>query len=192
MKRLFLILFLGTPLLACLPAQAQAPKLDVVVKDAELDHVKVFEVAATIEVKAAPAAVWRILTAYERMPEFVPDLESAKVLERSGNELTVEQFGTAHFLFLSHAIHLVVRVTEQPMTAIDITLVSGDMKHYACRWELWPVPDTGGTRVVYRGKLMPSFYVPGMLGAHLVHKDVTRMMAGLLTRLERPDEAGAR
>ena len=58
------------------------------------------------------------------------------------------QFGTARFLFMSRSIHLIVRATEQPMSSIDIDLISGDMKHYESRWELVPVPETGGTKVL--------------------------------------------
>jgi hypothetical protein len=35
------------------------------------------------------------------------------------------------------------------MSSIDISLISGDMKHYESRWELVPVPETGGTSIVY-------------------------------------------
>ena len=136
---------------------------------------------------AAPAAVWKILTNYERMPEFVPDLKTTKVLSRSGNRAVIEQYGTARFLFLRRAIQLVVQATEEPISAIDINLVSGDMKVYNCRWELVPT-ETGGTRILYTGKLVPKFYVPGMLGANIIRSDIERMMHAVLERLEKPPE----
>ena len=70
------------------------------------------------------------------------------------------------------------------MTSIDITLVSGDMKHYESRWELYPMPETGGTRIVYRGRLMPNFYVPGILGSTMIRSDIERMMRAVLTRID--------
>jgi len=75
------------------------------------------------------------------------------------------------------------------MSSIDIALVSGDMKHYESHWELIPVPETGGTRVVYSGRLMPNFYVPGILGAKMVRGDIERMMGAVLARLDRREEA---
>ena len=143
-----------------------------------------YEVDASGTVQAPLASVWKILTAYERMPEFVPDLASCKVLTRDGNKVIVEQFGTARFLFMTKAIHLIVRATETPMSSIDISLISGDMKHYESRWELYPVPATGGTRIVYRGRLIPSFYVPGMLGPAMIRSDIKRMMVAVLARLD--------
>ncbi|NRR33159.1 SRPBCC family protein [Oxalobacteraceae bacterium] len=183
--RFFLFLLIGV----CVPVLAQSPKaelprLEVSVKRVELDALHMFEVDAVGSVQAAPATVWRILTNYEKMSEFVPDLSACKVLGRNGNEVTIEQFGTARFLFMSKSIHLIVRATEQPQTSIDIALVSGDMKHYESRWELIPIPETGGTRVVYSGRLIPNFYVPGLLGANIIRSDVERMMAAVLTRLD--------
>lgn len=183
--RFFLFLLIG----AIAPAMAQAPKLElpkleVSVNRVELDDRHMFEVNATGTVLASPPVVWRILTGYERMSEFVPDMESCKVLARNGNEVVIEQQGVARFLFMTKSIHLVVRATEQPISSIDIALVSGDMKHYESHWELVPVPETGGTRVVYSGRLIPNFYVPGMLGAKIIRNDIERMMAAVLTRLD--------
>ncbi|MDC8757706.1 SRPBCC family protein [Janthinobacterium fluminis] len=185
MKRIFLFL-----LLSCAgAAQAQAPKLempklDVAVRRVELDALHMYEVEASGTVQASPAAVWRVLTTYDRMNEFVPDLASCRVLSRNGNEVIVEQFGTARFLFMSRSIHLIVRATENPPSSIDIALISGDMKHYEARWELVPVAETGGTRVHYSGKLIPNFYVPGILGTQIIRGDIERMMGAVLARLE--------
>ncbi|MFA9218067.1 MAG: SRPBCC family protein [Sphingomonadaceae bacterium] len=185
MMRFLLLLLIGVTA----PVMAQAPKLDlpkleVSVNRVELDTLHMFEVNATGTVAAPPATVWRILTTYERMSEFVPDMESCKVLSRNGNEVIIEQFGVARFLFVSKSIHLIVRATEQPMTAIDIALISGDMKHYESHWELVPVPETGGTKVVYSGRLIPNFYVPGLVGAKIIRHDIERMMGAVLTRLD--------
>ncbi|GGC10175.1 hypothetical protein GCM10011572_34650 [Pseudoduganella buxea] len=161
------------------------PKLQVSVKRVTQDALQMFEVDATGTVQASLPTVWRILTGYDRMEEFVPDLVSCRVLSRNGNEVIIEQFGTARFLFMSRSIHLIVRATEQPMSSIDIDLISGDMKHYESRWELVPVPETGGTKVLYTGRMMPNFYVPGILGTNIIRGDIERMMGAVLARLDR-------
>ena len=183
---MFARLLLCCLLFSTVPAAAQPGKLEVAVKRVAAGDLHVFEVVSTGEVSAAPAAVWKILTNYERMPDFVPDLKTTKVLSRSGNRVVLEQYGVARFLFLSRAIQLVVQATEEPMTAIDIALVSGDMKVYNCRWELVPT-EAGGTRILYTGKLVPKFYVPGMLGSTIIRADIERMMQAVLARLERPE-----
>ena len=173
------------PIFFALPAWAQQTPLEVNVKRVDVDGHNQFQVAASGTVQAAPAVVWKILTNYERHPEFVPDLLQAKVLSRNGNKVVLEQLGQARFLFFHRDIHLIVNIQEEPMSLIDIDLVEGDMKQYQCRWELTPLPD-GGTRISYSGKLVPKFYVPGLLGANLIRSDIERMMAAVLARIDQP------
>ncbi|MES2316871.1 MAG: SRPBCC family protein [Pseudomonadota bacterium] len=179
-------LFLSSLLVFSFPAMAQPVKPEVTVKRVDGEAGQVFEVNASGSVKASPAAVWKVLTNYEGMPEFVPDLEKTKVISRTGNRAIIEQSGVARFLFLSRTIHLVVQVAEEPITSIDISLVTGDMKVYSCRWEMSALPD-GGTKIAYSGKLVPKFYVPGMLGSNIIRRDIERMMVAVLQRLDQPE-----
>jgi ribosome-associated toxin RatA of RatAB toxin-antitoxin module len=185
MKPVLLLLMIGS----ALPALAQSQRLEVAVKRINAGAQHGFEVSASGAAQASPAAVWKILTAYERMPDFVPNMASSRVLDREDNEAIVEQIGSARFLFIRKPIHLVVRVTEVPLTNIDIALVSGNMKHYEAHWELIPLPETegapGGTRILYRGKIVPDFYVPGLVGASVIGDDVRHMMEAVLARLDR-------
>lgn len=183
---MFARLFLVSLLVFSGFAMAQPPAPDVVVKRVNTDGEQVFEVVASGSVKAAPEAVWKVLTNYESMPDYVPDLKKTKVLSRTGNRVIIEQSGVARFLFLSRTIHLVVQAHEEPTTTIEISLVTGDMKVYNCRWQLAALPD-GGTRIDYSGKMVPKFYVPGMLGSNIIRRDIERMMSAVLARLERPD-----
>lgn len=169
-------------LLAC-AAPGAAANPEVTAKRAEVAGEAVFEVVASVTVRASPASVWKVLTDYERMPEFVPDLEMTRVLSRSGNRAVLEQGGRVRFMFLSRAVNLTVQVQEDPMSSIAITLVSGDMKTYDCHWQLVPLPD-GGTRVDYSGRMVPRFYVPAILGSGLMRRDVTRMMQAVQHRLD--------
>lgn len=182
----FLLLGVTAPVMAQAP-KLELPKLEVSVNRVDHDGQHMYEVDATGTVAAPLPKVWRILTGYDRMAEFVPEMESSKVLSRNGGEVIIEQFGVARFLFMSRTIHLIVRAVEQPMSSIDISLISGDMKHYEARWELVPVPETGGTKIIYHGKLLPNFYVPSLLGSKMVRNDIERMMNAVLARLDRRD-----
>jgi len=117
MTRFFLFLLFSVswaPLGQAQTARPELPKLEVSVNRIEIDGQKMYEVDATGTVAAPLPKVWKTLTNYERMADFVPDMESSKVLSRNGNEVVIEQFGVARFLFMTRAIHLIVRATEQP------------------------------------------------------------------------------
>jgi ribosome-associated toxin RatA of RatAB toxin-antitoxin module len=162
--------------------QLSNPTLEVVVTRVKHDDNTFYEVDASATVQAPLTSVWKILTDYERMSEFVPDLTSVRIVSRIGNQVVIEQFGNARFLFLSRPIHLLVNVTETPMSVIDIALLSGDMHHYEAHWKL--VPSSDGLRIVYRGQLAPNFYVPALFGVAMVRGDIRRMMQAVLARLD--------
>jgi ribosome-associated toxin RatA of RatAB toxin-antitoxin module len=170
-------------------AQPAAPTFEVnVERVAGTDSAhggKVYRIAASGTVTAAPSVAWRTLTDYDHLADFVPDLQSARVLSRDGDKVVVEQLGTARFLFFSQPIHLVVRVHEQAPDRIDIGLVEGDMKVYRAGWTLVPLAGDGGTKVVYNAVIEPDFFVPAMVGTRLVKSDIGRMMAAVLARIER-------
>ena len=144
-----------------------------------------FEIQVSGFVRATPQQTWAVLTDYARLPEFVPDLLSSKLLSHSDTETIVEQQGRAGFLFMRQAIHVVVRVTEQPFSTLDVALLSGNMKHYTSHWALTPLTPGGGTRIDYRGTLEPDFYVPLLLGRALVQFNVQNMLAAVIAEIER-------
>ncbi|WP_035625288.1 SRPBCC family protein [Herminiimonas sp. CN] len=144
-----------------------------------------FEIQAQGLIRATPQQTWAVLTDYGRLSEFVPGLLSSKLLSRRGNEVVIEQQGSIGFVFVRQAIHLVVRVTEQPFSRLDVALLAGDMRHYASRWELAASPLDGGTRIAYRGSLEPDFFVPLLLGRAIVQADVQKMLAAVVAEVER-------
>ncbi|MFC4929940.1 SRPBCC family protein [Massilia sp. GCM10023247] len=191
--RLSHLLLLGCALSAwgTAPAAAQpgAPRFELNVErvvGAEGD--KVYRIASSGTVAAAPALVWRILTDYEHLADYLPNLTSTRVVSRDGDTVILEQLGTARFLFFSQPIRIVVQVRERAPDRIDVSLVEGDMKVYRARWELIPVTGTSGTRLVYNATIVPKFGVPGIVGTNAVRKDIARMMAAVLLRLDRQDQ----
>jgi ribosome-associated toxin RatA of RatAB toxin-antitoxin module len=172
------------------PAAAQpgAPRFELnVERAAGADDDQVYQITSSGTVAATPAVVWRILTDYEHLADYLPNLKSARVVSRSGDTVIVEQLGTARFLFFTQRIRLVVQVRERAPDQIDISLVDGDMKVYRATWRLSPVAGATGTRVVYHANIVPKFDVPGIVGTKVVRNDIARMMAAVLLRLDRQE-----
>lgn len=151
------------------------------------------EAAAGIEVRAkgfacaTPQRAWQVLTDYERLAEFVPNLTSSTLISRNGREAVVEQYGSGGFLFITQEIHLVLRVREQPFSAIDITRIAGNMKRYDAQWILIPARENrcDGTRIAYSAILQPDFFLPPFVGPALVQADVEKMLQAVLAEIER-------
>jgi len=161
-------------------------RVQVMVKRTHQDGNAVFNVQADGYTHASPQRAWQVLTDYERLPEFVPNLQASKLVSRDGDGIVLEQQSRAGFLFVKQDIHLVLRVTEHPFSAIDITLVSGDMRQYAGRWEIAPVRVNGndGTRIRYVGQMEPDFLVPPLVGNAFIAHDVKRMVEAVVSEID--------
>jgi ribosome-associated toxin RatA of RatAB toxin-antitoxin module len=172
------------------PAAAQpgAPRFELnVQRAAGSDDDKAYQITSSGTVAATPAAVWRILTDYNHLADYLPNLKSARVVSRNGDTVILEQMGTARFLFFSQPIRLLVQVQERAPDQIDISLIDGDMKVYRASWKLSPLAGATGTRVDYHANIVPKFDVPGLVGTSVVRKDVAKMMAAVLLRLDRQE-----
>lgn len=145
-----------------------------------------FQLNAHEFVAVTPRQAWQVLTDYEHLTEFVPDLVHSKVLSRGHHEATVEQVSQTGFLFMSHTVQMVVHIDEQPFSAIQVALVSGDMRHYRAHWTLAEVSQAGarGTLITYAGELAPKFFLPPMVGQPLVQAQVQRMVAAVISEIE--------
>lgn len=145
-----------------------------------------FQLDARGFVHVPPQQAWQVLTDYEHLPTFVPDLLRSKVLSRGPHEATIEQVSRAGFLFVSHTVHMVVHVDERPFSAIDVTLVSGDLRYYRAHWALAETTRQGesGTLITYSGELAPKFYLPPLIAQPLAQAQVHRMVAAVISEIE--------
>lgn len=165
------------------PQQQADSRIDVGVQRLRRDGLALYEIRVSGLARATPQASWQVLTGYDRLQEFVPGLLSSKLLSRTGQQAILEQEGVAGFLLLQQTIHLVVRVIEQPFSTLDISLIAGDMKHYASHWELLPAAQGSATRISYFGSLVPDFFVPPLLGSAIMRADVRKMMTAVVAEI---------
>lgn len=185
MTYFFLLLIITCSALVWKKEGALNGSIEVSVKRNHAKGRILFEIQVSGLVRATPQQTWAVLTDYGRLSEFIPALLSSKLLSRCGDEAIIEQQGSIGFFFMRQAIHLVVRVTEQPFSTLDVALVAGDMKHYASRWELVPTESGAGTLITYRGNMEPDFFVPLLLGRAMVQADVHKMLTAVVAEVER-------
>ncbi|WP_231502336.1 SRPBCC family protein [Herbaspirillum sp. RV1423] len=179
---LLFALTVGPARASAAPPDFAQPDVDVMLSRAK--GYPLFEVKTGIVVDANAQRSWKVLTDYNRLAEFVPNLSASQVVSSQGDERIVVQSGFARFLFIRQAVNLTLQVTEEPINAIDIRLVSGNMREYQARWELKPLED-GRTHIAYGGMIAPDFYVPTLFGATLMKRDLRNMLKAVKAEIER-------
>jgi ribosome-associated toxin RatA of RatAB toxin-antitoxin module len=182
-----LLLIVLPTLLSATPAQAEShgatPQIDVRLH--KVDGQPTFEVHAAITVNAGQERSWEVLTGYDRLAQFVPNLSDSHVVARDGNSVIVIQTGYAKFLFIRQPVELRLQVTEQAMQRIDIHRLGGSMLSYEAHWELQPLAD-GRTRLAYDGIITPDFYVPALFGPALMRSDLRSMLEAVRSEIDKP------
>src|SRR5690349_3212416 len=76
------------------------------------------QVTARAVVHAPAELIWQTLTDYDHLPQFVPGLDSSRVVSRQGAQLVVEQQGSVRWWFFYYPIRVTVATTEQPYERI--------------------------------------------------------------------------
>src|SRR5258708_31783206 len=85
----------------CLPCSA-APAHEIAIEIAR--EGEFVSVRASAELAASPRIAWEVLTDYDHLAEFIPDVRSSRVLRRGPEGVLGEPKGEFGFLFFRHPI----------------------------------------------------------------------------------------
>ncbi|XP_010243863.1 PREDICTED: uncharacterized protein LOC104587826 [Nelumbo nucifera] len=93
-------------------------------------------VVASITVKAPVREVWNVLTAYEALPEVVPNLAISKILSRENNKVRILQEGCKGLLYMALHARVVLDLCEHLEEEISFEQVEGDFDSFRGKWIL--------------------------------------------------------
>ena len=92
--------------------------------------------------------LWSVLTDYDRLNDFIPNLASSDVLERCGNTIRLAQVGSQQLLGLKFSAQVELELTEhRPEGLLQFRMLRGDFRRFAGSWRLQSLPD--GTSLLY-------------------------------------------
>jgi ribosome-associated toxin RatA of RatAB toxin-antitoxin module len=115
-----------------------------------------------------------VLTDYERIPRFMPQVKTSVVRERGPARAVVEQEALASMLMFSKRIHLRLEVQEGTDTVSFRDTDGRSFTRYEGAWSL--VEGNGTTVVYYELHADPSFAVPDPLLKRLLKRDAKEMI----------------
>ena len=105
--------------------------------------------AAQLRLPLEIDAVWAVLTDYDRLTSFIPNLVSSRVVRREGLEVVLEQEGAQRFAGLRFTAKVTLELRERrPDGMLDFRMVSGDFRRFEGAWFICPDP-LGGVRLRY-------------------------------------------
>ena len=133
-----------------------------------------YRVQARFTVSQPAPTVLAVVTDYDRIPTFMPQVKTSIVRERSDRRAVVEQEAVASVMMFSRRIHLLLEVQEGTDTVSFRDGSGRSFSHYEGSWRV--AEANGVTVVVYELTAKPAFAVPEFLLKRLLKRDAVDMI----------------
>jgi len=162
-------------------APANAPEIHV------QRHAGMVLVDVSLFVNATPQQAWEVLTDYDHMADFFPNLQSSKVIGHENGKTTIEQKGAVRYGPFSFPFEMVREIELKPYTEISSRAVSGSVKSGTAVTKL--VPEEHGTRIIYHSESVPNVWVPPGIGPKFIEGETRTQFEVLRSEILRRSKA---
>ena len=144
------------------------------------------QISARIRIPHPVEQVWRVLTDYEALANFIPNLAKSRLLEHPKGGLRLEQVGTQRLLRFNFSARVVLDLDEKFPHEINFNMVEGDFKAFSGSWRLEPDPlsDQSGTNLCYSLRVLPKRTMPVALIERRLCSDVQSNLLAIRQRVE--------
>lgn len=104
--------------------------------------------AVLLRLPLDPQWIWAVLTDYNNLNRYIPNLSSSRQLWRRGNRVGLEQVGSQQFCGLRFSARVELELEEDPERGeLHFSMLSGDFRRFE---GLWRVDcDAMSTRLLY-------------------------------------------
>lgn len=132
------------------------------------------QITAKILIPQPVEKVWRILTDYEALADFIPNLSKSRRLEHPNGGIRLEQVGSQSLLNFKFCARVVLDLEEIFPNQIKFQMVEGDFKGFSGSWSLesYSCGTQQGTSLCYTIQIWPKLTMPISLIERRLNKDV--------------------
>jgi len=185
-RRIALAAIAGCLLLAAVPGASAA--LDIQVALQRRGDLLVVDAALVAPVSQREA--WDVLTDFDAMSRFVPNLEASHITQREGDRLRVEQRGVARWGPLAHPFTMVRNVELQPMSQVMSESVDGSLRQVKSLTRFTAV--AGGTEIRHHIEFGVDTWMPDMLVEPFLRHEVREQFEAVVEEMLRRRAAAGR
>ncbi len=131
----------------------------------------------------AQAVAWEVLTDFDHMAGWVPNVTESKVLKRDDASITVEQRGVAKYGALSFPYDTERKLDLKPKATINSTQLKGSLRRVVSTMML--EPDGKGTRLTYHLEIVPSLLAGALLSKEFVQHEISEQFTAIIAEMVR-------
>ena len=129
------------------------------------------------------SVAWEVLTDFENMSGWVPNVRESKVVSRDQNVVVIEQRGVARFGLASFPYTSVRKMELDPQKTVKSTQVKGSMKRVESVMTL--APDSDGTRLTYELQLVPAGLAAAVVSKDFLAHELTEQFSAIIAEMKK-------
>lgn len=146
-------------------------------------------ILASVVIPQPVEDVWKIITDYEHLADFIPSLTSSTLIPNSEGRIRLEQIGTQCFLKVKFCARVVLDMSEHFPHKVGFSMKEGDFRMFEGAWHLSPIeasptesgqtsPETErssyqATELSYDLAVKPPLAMPVQLIEHHIRHNLT-------------------
>ncbi|KAI3984091.1 hypothetical protein MKX01_035218 [Papaver californicum] len=143
-------------------------------------------VVASITVKSPVREVWNVLTAYEKLPEIVPNLAICKILSRENNKVRILQEGCKGLLYMVLHARVVLDLCEKLEEEISFKQVEGDFDSFWGRWSLEQLgTDHTQLKYIVESKMHRDSFLSEAIVEEVIYEDLPSNLCAIRDFIEK-------
>ncbi|MBN3894141.1 MAG: SRPBCC family protein [Nostoc sp. NOS(2021)] len=131
-------------------------------------------ITAKVQIPHPVEQIWKVLTDYEALPDFLPNLAKSRLIEHPNGGIRLEQVGSQRLLNFNFWARVVLDLEECFPKEINFRMVEGDFKGFSGRWCLEPysLGEYIGTNLCYTIQVWPKLTMPVGIIENRLSKDL--------------------
>lgn len=141
-------------------------------------------IVASTQISATVDQVWQVLTDYNNLSSFIPNLSYSQRLSHPDGGIRLEQIGSQCFLNIKFCARVVLDMVEAFPKELRFSMVEGDFRQFEGKWTLEPVQGAAGEGVCLGYDLMirPPRAMPVVLIERHIRHDLGRNLQAISDR----------
>ncbi len=143
----------------------------------------VVTIEADMLVPSDVKTAWSVLTDYNNLARFVPEMKSSRIISRDGEPKRLEQKGESGMLSFMYPEHVILQLEETPYDRIRFHAVGGSLKSMKGEWRI--AGSGNPVRVFYRARIVPPVPLPPLLGSTMIEMDVESKLGAIRREMVR-------
>jgi ribosome-associated toxin RatA of RatAB toxin-antitoxin module len=144
------------------------------------------QISAKVQIPQSVEQIWKVLTDYEALPDFLPNLAKSRLIEHPSGGIRLEQVGSQRLLNFNFCARVVLDLEECFPKEINFRMVEGDFKGFSGSWCLEPYSfgEYIGTNLCYTIQVWPKLTMPVGIIENRLSKDLRLNLLAIHQRVE--------